>query len=382
MAASSILASRQWGDDDTSFANSDAANTPEEPSYQKKRSEALLLFLEVVGAGCVGVATDLEPVHHLETLGEGLSFSVKVHTRRGSGKFVLKVFKHRLVVGENAAFHQDRFTALMMEAYVLGHRPLHDHENIVTMTEINMAIRSSTPLQISPALCLERAPHGTLDSFEQSVSKSQVSWAMRKMLCYDVAAGVKALHECGVVHGDLKAENVLIFDHPVRGYIAKISDFGSAAILPTDESQPQRIRLSAFTPPWNAPEATSYMAPSELPLTDVYSLGLLMWRILVHRDPFLLFDIPLDPDLRLERKGTILAVSNIAGLIPCFIEEEVGFLDAEEILLLVRIFAHTVNVDPKTRSLDRVLELLEQHSGRPQKKYVPRCRHGEKVWQS
>jgi hypothetical protein len=106
-----------------------------------------------------------------------------------------------------------------------------------------------------------------------------------------------------------------------------------------------------------------------------------MWRILVHRDPFLLFDIPLDPELQLERKGTILALSNIAGLIPCFIEEDVGFLDAKEILLLVRIFAHTVSVDPKTRSLDRVLELLEQHSGRPKDEYVPIGKHDRKVWQ-
>ncbi|KAH7085286.1 hypothetical protein BKA63DRAFT_14064 [Paraphoma chrysanthemicola] len=366
MAASSILASRRWTEDSTSYATSNAAEPPGEYSYQRKRSEALLLLLEIVGAGCVGVATDLEPVHHLDTLGEGLSFSVKVHVRKRSGDFVLKVFKHSLVVGDNADFDQDQFTALIMEAYVLGHKPLHDHENIVTMTEINMAIRSSNPLQIAPALCLERAPHGTLDSFQQVVSKSQVNWAMRKMLCYDVAAGLKALHECGIVHGDVKAENVLIFDHPVRGYVAKISDFGSAVIMPDGESQPRKIRLPAYTPPWNAPEATSYMTPSELPLTDVYSLGLLMWRILVHRDPFLLFDIPLDPELQLERKGTILALPNISGLIPCFIEEDVGFLDAKEILLLVRIFAHTISVDPKTRSLDRVLELLEEHSRRLQ----------------
>jgi serine/threonine protein kinase len=209
-----------------------------------------------------------------------------------------------------------------------------------------------------------------LDSFQQSVTKSQVSWAIRKMLSYDVAAGVKVLHECGVVHGDLKAENVLVFDHPVRGYVAKLSDFGSAVILPTDVSTLRRVRLSAYTPPWSAPEATSYVAPDELPQTDVYSLGLLIWRILVHRDPFLLFDIPLDPDTRLEQKRRILAASNIAGLIPCFIEQEVGFLDADEILLLAQIFANTINVNPGVRSLDGVIKLLLLHSGRLPNEYV------------
>jgi serine/threonine protein kinase len=365
MATTSILASRPWKDEDDSQPNVEVANAPDKPPRSPKRgSEALLMFLEIAGKACVGVAPDLEPVHHLETLGEGLSFSVKVHRRKQSGSYVLKVFKYSLVAGQNDAFDQDRFRALMMEAHVLGSRPLHDHENIVTMTEIALAVRSSNPLQISPALVLERAPYGTLESFQHSVSKSQVIWAIRKMLSYDVAAGVKVLHECGVVHGDLKAENVLVFDHPVRGYVAKLGDFGSAVILPIDVSASYRARLSAYTPPWNAPEATSYLAPDQLPRTDVYSLGILIWRILVHRDPFLLFDLPLDPDTRLGQKSRILAASNIAGLIPYFIEQEVGFLDADEILLLAQIFANTINVDPGVRSLDRLIKLLLLHSGR------------------
>ena len=371
MATTSILASRPWEDEDESHPNVDAANTLEEPPYSSKRSsEALLRFLEIANKACVGVATELEPVHHQETLGEGLSFSVKAHFRKQSGSFVLKVFKHSLGVEENAIFDQDRVRALMMEAHVLGSRPLHDHENIVTMTEIVFAVRSSNPLQISPALVLERAPHGTLSSFQQSVSKVHVSWATRKMLCYDVAAGIKVLHECGVVHGDLKAENVLIFDHPVRGYVAKLSDFGSAVILPTNVSASHRVRLSAYTPPWSAPEATRYIVPDELPQTDVYSLGLLIWRILVHRNPFLTFDLALDPDIQLEQKRRILATPNISGLIPCFIEDEIGFLDADEILLLTQIFASTINVSPGLRSLDLILKLLLLHNGRQINEYV------------
>ncbi|MCJ1357886.1 MAG: hypothetical protein MMC33_007882 [Icmadophila ericetorum] len=44
----------------------------------------------------------------------------------------------------------------------------------------------------------------------------------------DIADGLSALHTCGVIHGDLKPENVLLFDDPVEkgSLIVKLCDFG------------------------------------------------------------------------------------------------------------------------------------------------------------
>jgi serine/threonine protein kinase len=49
----------------------------------------------------------------------------------------------------------------------------------------------------------------------------------------DVAAGLDYLHSIGVVHGDLKAANVLMKSNAsdTRGYVCKITDFGLSRVL-------------------------------------------------------------------------------------------------------------------------------------------------------
>ena len=44
----------------------------------------------------------------------------------------------------------------------------------------------------------------------------------------EVAKGMDYIHSCGIIHGDLKAGNVLLKTHRIdrRGYIAKVADFG------------------------------------------------------------------------------------------------------------------------------------------------------------
>ena len=43
-----------------------------------------------------------------------------------------------------------------------------------------------------------------------------------------VASGVRHMHAQGFGHGDLKPENVLLFDEGKEGVVAKVADFGMA----------------------------------------------------------------------------------------------------------------------------------------------------------
>lgn len=81
-----------------------------------------------------------------------------------------------------------------------------------------------------PALVVERAPHGSLHDVLQHEFPS-LTMQDRINLCIDATTGLMALHQAQIIHGDVKAENILIFNSPdplgPKKYVAKLSDFGS-----------------------------------------------------------------------------------------------------------------------------------------------------------
>lgn len=127
---------------------------------------------------------------------------------------------------------------------------------------------------------LEYADHGTFDHLQRS-NGSPLPFRIKQKLCYDIGRGLSILHACGVVHGDLKHENVLIFhnryDVPEgQLYTAKLSDFGGVV---TDlGSDTERHTLPMGTIPYNAPEMGKPLTVEGLRLTDAFSFGMLVWR--------------------------------------------------------------------------------------------------------
>jgi serine/threonine protein kinase len=132
-----------------------------------------------------------------------------------------------------------------------------------------------------PVLVMEYADQGTLvDYFDH---EPELSFSTRKMLCTDIANGLLALHNCGIVHGDLKLEKVLVFSvDDARPARARLSDFGGALL---DSDMLELIPMA--TPPWNAPEWRVDRPISRLLSSDIYSLGLRIWRVVLNgKNPF------------------------------------------------------------------------------------------------
>ncbi|HMO03829.1 MAG TPA: protein kinase [Kiritimatiellia bacterium] len=95
-------------------------------------------------------------------------------------------------------------------------------------------------------------------------------------LSLDVAEGLKAAHEAGLVHGDIKPENVLI-DHAGT---AKIVDFGLAQFV---NAQQNRGEIWG-TPYYISPERARGNKADHR--SDLYSLGATMFHALTGQPPF------------------------------------------------------------------------------------------------
>merc|ERR1712154_719891 len=125
----------------------------------------------------------------------------------------------------------------------------------------------------------------------------------------DVLKGIRAIHNLGFVHKDIKPENVLIFaDRVHRKLQAKIADFGFAtrAQPPKDiinninNKHIPKQTLSEFvervgdkcgTPGFWAPELVAgVVVLADAFKMDVFSAGVTLYRMLCNEMPFGLFE--------------------------------------------------------------------------------------------
>ena len=159
----------------------------------------------------------------------------------------------------------------MTEIFDIVHQALLEQSNIVNMLGLGWDNSLHQP-QYFPTIVLEHANCGSLDSLQSS---ADLSSQQRLRLCIDVGAGPDILHECGLAHGDVKAENVMVFLRPDNSYMAKIANFGFSDL---NDDATSLVKLNG-TRLWEAPEATHPVVKNQIHLTDIYSYGLLVWRL-------------------------------------------------------------------------------------------------------
>lgn len=96
-------------------------------------------------------------------------------------------------------------------------------------------------------------------------------------LSQQILYGVKHAHERGVVHKDLKTQNILLDEHKN----VKITDFGIADIMDEDVTRTQSLM---GTPQYIAPEILN--RESLTAQSDLYSVGIVMYEMCVMQVPF------------------------------------------------------------------------------------------------
>ncbi len=110
-------------------------------------------------------------------------------------------------------------------------------------------------------------------------------------LILQACAALSAAHSIGIVHRDIKPENLFLHEESDRIVTLKIVDFGLVRILPgaspdspTPLAQPTSMGAIVGSMRYVSPEGVSGR-PVDF-RADVYSLGLVLYRLLAGRGPF------------------------------------------------------------------------------------------------
>jgi serine/threonine protein kinase len=111
------------------------------------------------------------------------------------------------------------------------------------------------------------------------------------------AAGLSAAHAAGVVHLDVKPENIFLVHQPDGSELVKILDFGLAqgAFDPAGS----RVEAACATPEYMAPEQQRGVPAA--PTMDVYALGVVLLEMLTGHAPGAPRGSPADLPPRLAR---------------------------------------------------------------------------------
>jgi serine/threonine-protein kinase len=100
------------------------------------------------------------------------------------------------------------------------------------------------------------------------------------------AEALQVAHDLGIVHRDLKPDNIMVVTSRGKDTV-KVVDFGIAKAIGGDDSRAQKVTKTGFVV--GTPE---YMSPEQLagdPVdgrSDLYSLGLVFYRMLTGASPF------------------------------------------------------------------------------------------------
>ena len=110
----------------------------------------------------------------------------------------------------------------------------------------------------------------------------------RMRLFVQVCEAVEHAHQKGIIHRDLKPTNVLVTDREGKP-LPKVIDFGIArATAESDEERTLLTEIGRFvgTPAYMSPEQASLDAADIDTRTDIYSLGAILYELLVGALPF------------------------------------------------------------------------------------------------
>jgi eukaryotic-like serine/threonine-protein kinase len=111
-------------------------------------------------------------------------------------------------------------------------------------------------------------------------------WARARPILMQIAKALRAAHEHGIIHRDMKPENVFLIQREGRPDFVKVLDFGIAKVVNVDDGGPRLTQAGMIfgTPEYMSPEQAQGQMPDHR--VDVYAVGCLMYHLLTGEVPF------------------------------------------------------------------------------------------------
>ena len=214
-----------------------------------------------------------------------------VELSRRPGVVIKRMRRFRYGDSNHASRADENLARVMLELRILTSTHLLSRGAFVKVVGVcfEESIASLDPLGAGQFhLLLEYSEHGDMASFLRR-NGQQLDTKVKINLAYQVSSGLFVLHQELICHGDLKVQNVLVFNGGDGHYIAKLADFGLS--VHSYDSGPfvdskRDVYYPPGTPLLNAPEvrnrnlSTRSIDIAAAIRAEVFSFGLLLWEIL------------------------------------------------------------------------------------------------------
>ncbi len=181
------------------------------------------------------------------------------------------------------------------------------------------------------------------ETLRARIARSKLSLDEVRNIIKPLARALQAAHDKGVIHRDLKPDNVFLVEVPDEQPTAKLLDFGIAKLAKNDH-RVEKTATGAIvgTPQYIAPEQAKGYAIDHR--ADIYGLGAILFELLTGRPPFV-----ADNAMEMVAKHLMEAPVRPSTLAPAITAE----LDD----LVLRMLAKTPDGRP---SLGEVIAVIER----------------------
>jgi serine/threonine protein kinase len=120
------------------------------------------------------------------------------------------------------------------------------------------------------------------------VDSRPARWRLRASspIMNQICAGLSAAHAAGLVHRDLKPDNLFLVERPGEPPLLKIMDFGVAKVMDLSSTEAKLTRTGYLvgTPQYMSPEQINGTAVDKR--TDIYALGVILYEMSTGTPPF------------------------------------------------------------------------------------------------